>query len=179
MASFVWTTVFCLLVLELLVTFVLVVPVPRKYRNALSKRIFQLNLGSRLSKPILFIGIGLCLALIESYMTQQRYVARLTDGVDFVEGGLHVHSSNDHVYRIHDKERKYKAERNLYLAGFALTLLFVIHRITQLMQESVELETETEDLHQVVKDISQSQAASSHAVEVVTKPKPVQDKKVD
>ena len=32
----------------------------------------------------------------------------------------------------------------MYLTGFALTLLFVIGRITQLMQENVEMEEETE-----------------------------------
>ena len=42
----------------------------------------------------------------------------------------------------HEKEKKYKAERNMYLTGFALTLVFVIGRICKLMQEHVELENE-------------------------------------
>ena len=44
------------------------------------------------------------------------------------------------------KEKEYKAGRNLYLAAFALTLLFVIGRITELMQEHADLEGKIENL---------------------------------
>lgn len=57
------------------------------------------------------------------------------------------HHAADHFYpSLMDKERKYKCERNLYLSGFALTLLFAIGRLTTLLQESVELHDEMERL---------------------------------
>ena len=52
----------------------------------------------------------------------------------------------------------YKSERNMYLAGFALTLLLVIGRITQLMQESVQLEAETERVQKLKQDEAKAYA---------------------
>jgi heme/copper-type cytochrome/quinol oxidase subunit 1 len=140
MASLVWTTIFLFLLLELALTFILVMPVPRKIRNFLAKEIFKFNLGERMRKPILFIGVALSFALVESYVAHQRILARLEQEKDM---GIPSQISHDRYFHGHDKERKYKAERNMYLAGFTLTLLFVIGRITTLMQESVELEEET------------------------------------
>mmetsp|Transcript_17842 Transcript_17842/g.33075 ORF Transcript_17842/g.33075 Transcript_17842/m.33075 type:complete len:176 (-) Transcript_17842:512-1039(-) len=150
MASLVWQTVFAFLVCELLLTLVLVVPVPRKVRNFIARECFQLNLGERLKTPILFIGVALVLALVESYFTHQRILARLSEEVE--AGFVPPASHHDGFYPgLHDKERKYKSERNMYLAGFALTLLFVIGRITALLQESVELH---EEMDRVEKDVA-------------------------
>mmetsp|Transcript_21118 Transcript_21118/g.47690 ORF Transcript_21118/g.47690 Transcript_21118/m.47690 type:complete len:97 (-) Transcript_21118:353-643(-) len=44
------------------------------------------------------------------------------------------------------KEKEYKAARNMYLVGFALTLLFVIGRITELMHEHAQLQGRLENL---------------------------------
>jgi hypothetical protein len=51
-----------------------------------------------------------------------------------------------HLVKHLDKEREYKTQRNLYLSGFALTLIFVIGRITDLMQEHVDLEDDLQKL---------------------------------
>lgn len=141
MASLVWMSVFLILTVELVITLILVVPVPRKIRNLIAKKIFKFDLGDRLKTPILFVGIGLGLALVESYFTHQRIMARIWEEQ---EEHHHQHNpSHDHFYPgLHDRERKYKSERNLYLAGFALTLLFVIGRLAVLLQESVELHEE-------------------------------------
>lgn len=154
MPSLIWATIFLFLLLELAVTFILAIPVPRKVRNLIAREIFKFNIGDKLSKPVLYIGIALCLALLESYLTRRRLMARMED----------EHSSgiasipHDAIYHAHDKERKYKAERNMYLAGFSLTLLFVIGRITTLMQESVELEEETERVRKFVGDSKKAEA---------------------
>merc|ERR1711933_592951 len=58
------------------------------------------------------------------------------------EPGMPIPSMDRHIL----KEKEYKAGRNLYLAGFALTLLFVIGRITELMQEHAELTGKIENL---------------------------------
>jgi B-cell receptor-associated protein 31 len=142
MASLVWMSVFLILAIELVITLILVVPVPRKIRNLIAKKIFKFDLGDRLKTPIMFIGIALGLALMESYFTHQRIMTRI---IEEQEAGVTApsHHSHDYFYPgLHDRERKYKSERNLYLAGFALTLLFVIGRLAVLLQESVELHEE-------------------------------------
>merc|ERR1711933_310066 len=58
------------------------------------------------------------------------------------ETGMPIPSMDRHIL----KEKEYKASQNLYLAGFALTLLFVIGRITELMQEHAELTGKIENL---------------------------------
>jgi hypothetical protein len=168
MASFVWTSVFVFLCLELLLTLILVVPVPLRIRNLLAREIFKFHLGDRLKKPILFVGIALCMALMESYFTHQRILARLAEqhGSEAMHHGHQTHSNH-----FHDKERKYKSERNMYLAGFALTLLFVLGRITQLMQESVELEAECDRVKKFVKDSNKNASASSEPTPVESKKK--------
>lgn len=151
MASIVWMTIFAFLILELVVTLVVCVPVPRNVRNIIARSIFKLNPTDRLGKPILFIGIGLSLALVESYLTHQRIVHRLLEEQKAGVGTTTIHHHDWFYPGLHDKERKYKSERNMYLAGFALTLLFVLGRILVLLQESVELHEETE---RVKKDLS-------------------------
>ena len=154
MASLIWSSIFLLLCIEIIITAILVIPVPRKIRNYISKEIFQFSIGDKLSKPILFVGVALTMALMESYFAHERLVKRIQESMNEGGGGSQApygHGYGDHMHshvggHFHDRERKYKTERNMYLTGFALTLLFVIGRITQLMQESVELESEISDL---------------------------------
>jgi hypothetical protein len=171
MASLIWTTVFGFLVLELILTAILVVPVPRKIRNFLAKEINKFQIGERLAKPILFIAIALTFALVESYFTRQRILARESE--EIAAGMMLSMTAREHDKMFHsgDRERKYKSERNMYLAGFSLTLLFVIGRITQLMQESIELEEEC--------DRVQKFKSASDNVAKEEKPKQPVDKKKD
>jgi hypothetical protein len=144
MASLVWTSVFAFLILELILTFILVIPVPRKIRNFLAGKIFKFHLGKRLARPLLFIGIALAFALLESYFTHRRILGRIEEEAMSMPGGMIMTREHERAFHGHDRERKYKSERNMYLAGFSLTLLFVIGRITRLMEEGVELEAEIE-----------------------------------
>jgi hypothetical protein len=157
MPSLIWGSIFLLLILELVVTFALALPVPRKIRNVLAREIFKFHVGDKLRKPILYVGIALFLALMESYFSHRRLVNRMME-----EHGVSSYS-HDIAFHPHDKERKYKAERNMYLAGFSLTLLFVIGRITTLMQESVELEEETERVRKFVGDSKKAEAKHNAA----------------
>jgi hypothetical protein len=152
MPSLIWGSIFLFLILELVVTFALALPVPRKIRNFLAREIFKFHVGDKLRKPILYIGIALFLALVESYFSHRRLVNRMME-----EHGVSSYS-HDIAFHPRDKEHKYKAERNMYLAGFSLTLLFVIGRITTLMQESVELEEETERVRKFVGDSKKAEA---------------------
>jgi B-cell receptor-associated protein 31 len=139
MPSLVWSTVYSFLLAELGLTAILVVPVPRRVRNSIAKWIFKFNLGGRLAKPLLFIGIALAFALVDSYLKRDHIANRMVD--EHAAGIMHSPQEELHFHH-NDKEKKYKAERNMYLSGFALTLLFVIARITTLMQENVELDHE-------------------------------------
>lgn len=153
---------------ELMVTLILVIPVPRKIRNAITRQINRLDLGNRLGKVVIFIGIALSLALLESISS-----------VQYISTKEQEHITPEHDRIVHDlmKQRKFRSERNLYLAGFSLTLLFVIVRILQLMQESVEWEEQIDALTKAVAS-EQQQHVQSQGVEL-TSINPAQTKKKD
>mmetsp|Transcript_21959 Transcript_21959/g.52269 ORF Transcript_21959/g.52269 Transcript_21959/m.52269 type:complete len:168 (+) Transcript_21959:145-648(+) len=160
MASIVWKSIFTFLAAELVVTLLLVVPIPLKIRAGLARitRMFPTDrfagFVGRLRNPLLFIGIGLGLALVESLYTHQRILAR----IDEDRRGVRSPSSYvDYFYPgLHDKERRYKSERNIYLSGFALTLLFVIGRIAALLRESIELHGSVQRLENALSSSSSS-----------------------
>lgn len=170
-----------ILAIELVITLILVVPVPLKIRNFIAKEIFKFHLADRLKTPILFVGVALGLALMESYFTHQRIMARILEEQE--AGVLPSHSTAhyDHFYPgLHDRERKYKSERNMYLSGFALTLLFVIGRLAVLLQESVELHEEIDRVERHKNDDSDKTNNDTTAKEEQPQPvKSKQDKKVD
>jgi hypothetical protein len=139
MPSLIWNTVYLFLLSELALTAILVVPVPRKIRNSIARKICKFKLGERIAKPVLFAGFVLAFAMTDSYLKHEHVLNRIEE--EHAAGNIHT-LGHEHYFHGHDKEKKYKAERNMYLAGFSLTLLFVIGRITQLMQENVELEEE-------------------------------------
>lgn len=182
MASITWTCVFALLIVELIVTIILVLPVPRNIRNAVARCIFRFHLGDRFSKGLWFIAVALVLALVDSYFN----VERLMEKMQIVEDQDMMATATGHPghhHHHHDKQKLYKAERNMYLAGFALTLLFVIGRILQLMQESVELEDQL--TFATTSDLQLSQSVDDNGVkrvEVTEKnlpPKQLIEKKKD
>merc|ERR1712232_521057 len=147
MASIIWLSVYALLIMELVITFILVVPVPRGIRNMIVKLIMKINLYEIFHKPLWFLAIGLVMVFSDSYFQLQRIVERSEQEHD---ANLEHHSYgggyHEHIYHDLDKQRSYKAQRNMYLSGFAITLLFVIGRITELMKESIELEEQIQIL---------------------------------
>lgn len=151
-AHIIWKAVFAFLAAELFVTILLLVPIPLKitawFTRFLPKGGFARFVNQQLKKPILFIGIGLALALVESISTHQHILARIQQE----KQGLQLSPSYfDYFYPgMHDKERRYKSERNMYLSAFALTLLFVIGRITALLRESVDLHEEATRLEKAL-----------------------------
>jgi hypothetical protein len=153
MATFVWTSIFGFLAAELVITLMLVVPVPLKIRAWFARRARIVppeklsQFWEQMRKPLLFIGIGLGMALVESFFMHQHILDRIEEERHGVGSLSRPSSYFDYFYPgMHDKERKYKSERNMYLSGFALTLLFVIGRITTLLRESVELHEEAQRL---------------------------------
>eukprot|EP00548_Thalassiothrix_antarctica_P005244 CAMPEP_0194142166 /NCGR_PEP_ID=MMETSP0152-20130528/11495_1 /TAXON_ID=1049557 /ORGANISM="Thalassiothrix antarctica, Strain L6-D1" /LENGTH=148 /DNA_ID=CAMNT_0038841049 /DNA_START=223 /DNA_END=669 /DNA_ORIENTATION=+ len=112
----------------------------------MARPISRLRLGDRFAKVGFVITLGLCAALIESLWSVNAIVERQS-----AEHGV-GHGGTEHDRIIHDldKQRKFRAERNMYLAGFSLALQFCIIRICQLMQESVEYEEEIKALTKAV-----------------------------
>ena len=167
MATFVWTSVFVLLLLELALTLILVMPVPRKFRNALCRQVSKLHLKERMFVPFLFIGMALSFALIDCFSSLEFIFA-----VEKEAGRGHNSSL--------DKQKEFKTERNMYLAGFALTLIFVIGRLTDLMQEHVELEDECEQARRGKPMVDSSVDNSGNVqIEMKTMEKKSGDKKID
>ena len=132
MASLIWSCVYLLLKLELAFILILVAPVPRKTRNFICREVNKFDLKDRLYMPLLIVGLFLAFILLDCY-----------SNLEFI---LDVEKEAGEHHNGLDKEKEYRAERNIYLAGFALTLLFAICRLTELMQEHVELEDECDQI---------------------------------
>ena len=173
MASLIWTAVWFFLMFELIVTLILVIPVPRKIRNAIARQINRLDLGDRLGKVAIFIGIALTMALSESISSVHYFLRKEHNDKEHYETPEHERIFYDLI-----KQRKFRSERNMYLAGFSLTLLFVIVRISQLMQESVEWEEQVNALTKAVASEEQQQGSTTQGVEL-TSAKPMKAKKKD
>jgi len=175
MRSLLWTSVFLVLMAEIAITFVLVIPVPRKWRNKICLQVSQLDLKKRLQKPLIFLVVGMSLAFLDSL----NYLFILWKEEDEDVRYRDYRSAEEaHMIKHLDKEKAYKAQRNLYLSGFAITLLFAIGRITSLMQEHAELEVDLEKLRQSSSppvDSSTGDNSTGQEIEM----KPIQSKKKD
>ena len=169
MASFLWTCVFLFLCLELALTMILVIPLPRKFRNWVCRGTTTLDLKGRLKPALWGIGVALSVALLDC-LSLLQFLFSMEDEAherSRIYGGG---GAAEVVKRQMDKEKEYKTERNIYLAGFALTLLFVIGRIMDLMQEHVELEDELEAVRLSSKPAVDSATDEGDAVQIEMKP---------
>jgi len=156
---------------ELVLTIILVIPVPRKWRNWICIKVSKLELKKRLRIPLTGIFFALSFALLDTTTYLQRIYLKENDEerrqrLLVVDNGIDRHLI---------KEKEYRTGRNMYLVGFALTLLFVIGRITELMQEHAELEEQIKSLTAA----SASVSASATTVNVGIEMKPIQSKKKD
>jgi hypothetical protein len=183
MASLLWTSVFVFLILELGLTYVLVIPVPPKIRNWICRQTAKLDLKKHLRMPLVCIGFALTLALLDSLSFLQLIFKEEEEVHNDAETKTHhhIHGEEAMMFRHLEKEKEYRTERNIYLAGFALTLLFAIGRITDLMQEHVDLEDDLEKLRLSSKPAVESATEGSGPVEIEMKtiPKKPVEKKND
>jgi hypothetical protein len=180
MASILWTSVFVLLCLELALTLILVIPVPHKMRNWICRKVSKLDLKHRLKKPLWFTAIALGFALLDCVSFLQTIFSKEKEAHERSSSHPYSYSGEEGLLHQIDKEQEYRTERNIYLAGFALTLLFVIGRITDLMQEHADLEDELEKIRLSSKpavDSSTGEESSSGVVEIEMKP--IETKKND
>lgn len=168
MASFLWTSVFIFLCLELGLTMILVIPLPRRFRNWVCRETTKLDLKDKLKPALWGIGVALGVALLDCLSLLQFMFSVEEEERD--RAVLYGSGSAEMMRRQMDKEKEYRTERNIYLTGFALTLLFVIGRITDLMEEHVELEDELECVRLSSKPAVDSSTDDSGAVEIEMKP---------
>mmetsp|Transcript_4385 Transcript_4385/g.13290 ORF Transcript_4385/g.13290 Transcript_4385/m.13290 type:complete len:170 (-) Transcript_4385:1288-1797(-) len=136
MPSPIWIAVYAYLVFELVCTLCLVVPMPQSGRKAVLSLVNKSKHIKGMTFAIQFVAVALSLALYDSIRTIKYIEGKLNAGDDGVQGMGNAITGNI------DKERRFRAQRNLYLTGFALTLLFVNMRLVQLMRIQVDLKEE-------------------------------------
>ena len=144
MRSLIWTSTYIILLIEIVITVILVIPVPRNYRNQICRKISKLDVKQKLYYPLTALFVALSVAFLDSY----NYLIQIWNIIEEDDVRYRNYNSIEEAHWIKhlDKEKQYKTQRNLYLSGFALTLIFVIGRITDLMQEHADLEDDLSKL---------------------------------
>lgn len=148
--SIVWLSVFILLCIELIILLPLVVPLPNAVRRFLAKKILSFNLAPKIRFLVNFTTLGLIFAVWDAVQQLQHLEGKAKDGGENVMSG--DLGSTGYLSKNMTKSRLFRAERNLYLAGFTLVLLFVIARMVELLQLSVDLEEQRDSLKQKLAD---------------------------
>lgn len=125
------------LVLELFVFFTLCAPLPWGVRKNISRWIFRVQALQRLDTFFKYVIFGLALALVESL--HAMYNAHVRAEFITASGDL----SPDHAMQVAAVQdfrwRKARSERNVYMAGFAITLMFGIMRLVRLAGIEIQL----------------------------------------
>ena len=171
--SLLWTSVFVLLMFELVLTLILVLPIPRKWRNWICLKVSRLELKKRLRVPLIGIFFALLFALLDTTTYLQHIYLKENEEQ---QQRQRLFSDSSGIDRHLIKEKEYKTGRNMYLVGFAFTLLFVIGRLTELMQEHAELEQQVERLTTAATTSSTTPSAAT-VNNVGIEMKPIQSKK--
>ena len=172
--SLLWTSVFVLLMFELVLTLILVLPIPRKWRNWICLKVSRLELKKRLRVPLIGIFFALLLALLDTTTYLQHIYLKENEEQ---QQRQRLFSDSSAIDRHLIKEKEYKTGRNMYLVGFAFTLLFVIGRLTELMQEHAELEQQVERLTAAAATTSSTTPSAATVNNVGIEMTPIQSKK--
>lgn len=144
MATIAWVSVFVLLVIELFITFLLVLPLPRAVRRFLARKIFTYRLGQRIRYFANFVIFALCLAIADaiSSLRQLNEKEVTTEGPDNSKG--YADGRGSYISETMLKQRKFRAERNvscfevpaassLIVGFFGITNCFMLTLNTPLM----------------------------------------------
>ncbi|KAJ3365144.1 hypothetical protein GGF31_008647 [Allomyces arbusculus] len=127
---------FAVLAVEGVVVVLLSIPLPVKARKALARLLTESAIARQASIPFWFLAIFLAVNFADA--TQRQY--KLSQQHHGVEIDKHHH----HHYPINDMDPRaklFQAQRNMYLTGSALFLLFVINVLRGLLVEVVRAET--------------------------------------
>lgn len=121
MASVVWMSVFILLIAELIITLLLVLPLPRFFRRFLAKKIFSYGLAERIRFFARFILLGLVFAVADAISSLRHLIVKEA----FDTGASTGERPASYITTSLDKQRKFRAERNVSLfLSFFLIIIF-------------------------------------------------------
>lgn len=170
MATVVWMSVFLLLIVELVITALLVLPLPRAGRRFLAKKVFTRELSQKLKTVSNFIFVGLVLAVADAVASLRHLEKK--EHSDKYQSTTYGDSQSTYFTTSMDKQRKFRAERNMYLSSFALTLGFSLARLIELMQELVNVDEERDELRKKIAAMSSSAAAPQEQTSAVVREAP-------
>lgn len=123
MASVVWMAVFFLLMVELFITAILVLPLPRIIRRFIAKKIFTYDLAKRVRFISNFIVLGLLLAVSDAITTLRHLEHKEESG----EAGAGYDDSRvGYIGVSFDKQRKFRAERNVSACQCYIRIIYSI-----------------------------------------------------
>ncbi|CEP18913.1 hypothetical protein [Parasitella parasitica] len=139
-----YTTVFFILVLEMISFGVLVFPFPSRWRRAMLKFVSSSPLVAKAVR-ILKIVFGNCVMDLEIdkdfFKDAVNRLQRIDQDEQPEEAGRPYH---DYGYEASQKARKFYAQRNLYLTGFTLFLSLILERTSTLVIAMLKHEEELE-----------------------------------
>eukprot|EP01103_Thecamoeba_quadrilineata_P006548 TRINITY_DN16276_c0_g1_i1.p1 TRINITY_DN16276_c0_g1~~TRINITY_DN16276_c0_g1_i1.p1 ORF type:complete len:169 (-),score=20.38 TRINITY_DN16276_c0_g1_i1:23-529(-) len=125
-----WNLIFCILIIECVLVLLLVLPLPRLMKRSILEGISKLwsNFPVKIAAIAIVIGIGVL------FFDSLRDSSYYKDQIDFnrgadVKAGYNLHS------------RLLGAQRNAYISGFALFLLFCIYRFEVMLRDQVDAES--------------------------------------
>lgn len=102
-----------------------------------------------------FTAVALLLGVIDSYNTLSHLSPRLPE-LSQPRGNRYVNEENNMIQEGVDRQRKFRAERNLYLSLFTLVLLYSIRRMVNLIVDGITMEEEMQDSKQRLEKVSRS-----------------------
>lgn len=143
-----WTLVATFLYIEITIVILLLLPIisPRKWQSFFKSR-FLKSIGNQ--GNLYFTGFLLILILL--FLDSIREMRRYSFGREHDEQHGHLNAELAHSMKL------FRAQRNFYIAGFALFLCLVIRRIASLISCTAQLKCELEAL------TKQAQGASKAA----------------
>eukprot|EP00179_Madagascaria_erythrocladioides_P031275 CAMPEP_0198341912 /NCGR_PEP_ID=MMETSP1450-20131203/50230_1 /TAXON_ID=753684 ORGANISM="Madagascaria erythrocladiodes, Strain CCMP3234" /NCGR_SAMPLE_ID=MMETSP1450 /ASSEMBLY_ACC=CAM_ASM_001115 /LENGTH=170 /DNA_ID=CAMNT_0044046973 /DNA_START=71 /DNA_END=583 /DNA_ORIENTATION=- len=169
MKSIIWGLVFVILCIELGVLAILCAPLPWGVRKTIARFLHNNGIAKKFKVSMYYLMVAISLAVVDAVMRIRALEGREETGDPDAAQGLGGTLNAQYL-----KGQRYRAQRNLYLAGFVLTLLFAIKRIIELVVNEIALRDE-------IKRISGKETtigtAEVPAVTAVPDPSPEEKKK--
>lgn len=134
--SLIWQSVSIILIFEIGMLLVLCAPLPWGVRKNISRWISHAKACDRIDMAFKYILFGLLLAFLESVSSLRHAYnkVRISTASATTELGTTV------MHNIHESRwLQARAERNLYLAGFAISVMVAIMRLVRLAKIEVRL----------------------------------------
>ncbi|XP_015788247.1 B-cell receptor-associated protein 31 [Tetranychus urticae] len=145
-----WTLVATFLYIEIAIVIILLLPIisPRKWQSFFKSRFLQ---SIERQSNLYFTGFLLILVLL--FLDSIREMRRYSVGREHDEHAGHLNTELAHSMKL------FRAQRNFYIAGFALFLCLVIRRIASLLSQTAQLKNQLEAVTAQAKGASKAAEA--------------------